>query len=150
VPVDDGSCAVVPCLGALEFVGRPAAALQEALRVLRPGGLLFISNRRHTRLMPGKIWTRAQLGRLLRSYDVAELCHEPWQVDYERVFARKAGASAWVGARPACELLRCPCCGHKSLRADARASLRCEACGAGAAAGGDGVLDLEALRERCG
>ena len=149
LPFHDDSFDVVTCLEALEFMPRPAAVLRELLRVLRPGGLLFISNRRGTRLMPGKTWNHAQLARLLHECGAAEMACEPWQVDYERVFASKAGASVRIGARPPTELLRCPCCGASALRTDA-SGLRCARCGVQAAARDDAVLDLVSLRRRCG
>ena len=144
LPFGDASFDVVTCLEALEFMPRPAAVLAELLRVLRPGGLLFISNRIHTRLMPGKTWNHAQLTRLLRDFGAAEVWVEPWQVDYERIFVRKTGTSAPVGARPPGELLRCPCCGATALVTETGAGLHCSKCGARIAPTRDGILDLEA------
>ncbi len=149
LPFGDASFDVVTCLEALEFMPRPAAVLAELLRVLRPGGLLFISNRIHTRLMPGKTWNHAQLTRLLRDFGAAEVWTEPWQVDYERIFVRKTGTSAPVGARPPGEMLQCPCCGATSLFTEGESGLRCANCGVSVDSGSDGVLDLEALRGRC-
>lgn len=149
LPFDDGSFDVVTCLEALEFMPRPAIALEELMRVLRAGGLLFISNRIHTHLMPGKTWSHAQLTRLLRDFGAAELWSEPWQVDYERIFVRKTGDSAPVGARPPGELLRCPCCRTSGLMMDARLGLRCVDCGASCASTEDSVIDLATMRQRC-
>ncbi len=149
LPFDDGSFDVVTCLEALEFMSRPAIVLEELMRVLRPGGLLFISNRIHTRLMPGKTWNHAQLTRLLRDFGAAEVWSEPWQVDYERIFVRKTGASAPVGARPPGELLRCPCCRTSGLMMDNELGLRCVDCGASSASTKDDVIDLVAMRQRC-
>ncbi len=145
LPFGDASFDMVTCLEALEFMPRPAAVLAELLRVLRPGGLLFISNRIHTRLMPGKTWNHAQLTRLLRDFGAAEVWAEPWQVDYERIFVRKTGTSAPVGARPPGELLRCPCCGANALMTEAASGLNCSKCGVRIAPTKDGFLDLEAL-----
>ncbi len=145
LPFGDASFDVVTCLEALEFMPGPAAVLAELLRVLRPGGLLFISNRIHTRLMPGKIWNHAQLTRLLRDFGAAEVWVEPWQVDYERIFVRKTGTSVPVGARPPGELLRCPCCGATALVTETEAGLHCSRCGVRIAPTRDGILDLEAL-----
>ena len=145
LPFGDASFDVVTCLEALEFMPRPAAVLAELLRVLRPGGLLFISNRIHTRLMPGKTWNHAQLTLLLRDFGAAEVWCEPWQVDYARVFVRKTGTSTPVGARPPGELLRCPCCGATALVTESEAGLHCSRCGVRIAPTKDGILDLEAL-----
>ncbi len=149
LPFGDASFDMVTCLEALEFMPRPAAVLAELLRVLRPGGLLFISNRIHTRLMPGKTWNHAQLTRLLRDFGAAEVWAEPWQVDYERIFVRKTGTSAPVGARPPGELLRCPCCGANALMTEAASGLNCRKCGVRIAPTKDGFLDLEALGSCC-
>ncbi len=61
LPFADGTFDVVTCMEALEFMSRPDHNLHEMLRVLRPGGLLFISNRINTHLMPGKTWDRDRL-----------------------------------------------------------------------------------------
>lgn len=142
LPFDDGSFDVVACLEALEFMTRPARVLEELMRVLRPGGLLFISNRGNTRLMPGKTWSHAQLTHLLRNSGAAAIRFEPWQVDYERVFVRKAGAASPVGARPAAELLRCPCCERSSLVGEDGRTMRCCRCGNLVRRDRSGVVDL--------
>jgi ubiquinone/menaquinone biosynthesis C-methylase UbiE len=60
LPFDDALFDVVTCLEALEFMPDPEATLNELIRVLRPGGLLFITNRTgpRARFMPGRIWSR--------------------------------------------------------------------------------------------
>ena len=148
LPFEDGSFDAVTCFEALEFMTRPEAALAELLRVLRPGGLLFISNRINTRLMPRKIWREDQLTGLLRRHGAATMRREPWQVDYERVFARKAGSSDPVGARAPFELLPCPCCGERALTATAR-QVKCSRCPGRAPVDAAGFLDLENWRSRC-
>ena len=49
LPFADGTFDVVTCLEAMEFMSRRDHCLHEMLRVLRPGGLLFISNRSRIR-----------------------------------------------------------------------------------------------------
>ncbi len=142
LPFDDGSFDVVACLEALEFMTRPARVLEELMRVLRPGGLLFISNRSNTRLMPGKTWTHAQLTQLLRGCGAVAMRFEPWQVDYERVLVRKAGVASPVGARPAAELLRCPRCDRSSLVSQDGGTMRCRRCGSLVQRDRAGVVDL--------
>ncbi len=68
LPFADERFQVVTCLEALEFFDDTPAALDEMLRVLRPGGWLLITNRIgwEARLMPGRTWSRRQLIALLR------------------------------------------------------------------------------------
>src|SRR4051794_29453230 len=93
LPFADNTFDVVTCLEALEFMVSVEAALRELMRVLRPGGLLFTTNRIHTRLMPGKTFTDDQMQALLESLGVEQILIEYWQVDYNRVWGRKAGVS---------------------------------------------------------
>jgi SAM-dependent methyltransferase len=110
LPFADNTFDVVCSLEALEFMTNPQAALREMARVLRPGGLLFASNRINTKLMPGRTWDREQLAQLLVDLNIADADLEPWQKDYDRVWAINGGESEPTGARPLGEFLRCPCC----------------------------------------
>ncbi|MCY4526773.1 MAG: methyltransferase domain-containing protein [Anaerolineaceae bacterium] len=143
LPFEDGSFDLVTCLEALEFMARPGRVLAELLRVLRPGGLLFISNRVNTRLMPGKTWNRQQLARLLQQSGAETMRREPWQIDYERIFARKRGTATPVGARPPAELLRCPVCARVGLDQREAGFWRCCNCSREFRAG-DAYLDHQA------
>lgn len=108
LPFHDASFDVVTCLEALEFLPDQNAALLELSRVLRPGGLLLVTNRINTRWMPRRTRSRDQLQHDLAQAGFAEIAVEAWQVDYQRVWAVKSGTSAPVGARPPQELIRCP------------------------------------------
>ena len=44
LPLDDGSFDLVVLMHALTYAGKPAQAVSEAARVLRPGGLLLLSS----------------------------------------------------------------------------------------------------------
>jgi len=81
----------VTCLEALEFMPDPEAALDELIRVLRPGGLLFITNRTGpgARWMPGRIWSRNQVFQLLKARGMTQISIRPFLVDYEWVTAVK-------------------------------------------------------------
>jgi len=148
LPFADGTFDVVCSLESLEFMTNPQAALREMVRVLRPGGLLFISNRINTRLMPGKIWTRDQLSDLLVEYGIADADLEPWQVDYDRVWAIKDGEAEPSGARPLGEILRCPCC-PASLMIERDGVCVCALCRGEAKIDADGVIELFPLQQRC-
>ena len=101
---------VVTCLEALEFMARPEAALAECVRVLRPGGLLLVTNRINTRLMPGKTKSDEAMQTQLESLGMESVEPEYWQVDYNRVWGIKSGSSLPTGARALVEILRCPQC----------------------------------------
>lgn len=89
LPYADSTFDVVTCLEALEFTPRPAESLRECVRVLRPGGLLLITNRLTGRWMPGKTWTQPDLTLLLMSMGIDQVTFDPWQVDYVRVWGVK-------------------------------------------------------------
>ena len=82
----------VTCLEALEFFPDARTALAECLRVLRPGGLLVVTNRigLEAWLMPGKTFSRRAFERLLREYPLADLRVQPWQMDYDLAWAVKS------------------------------------------------------------
>ena len=148
LPFADNTFDVVTSLEALEFMIHPDAVLREMVRVLRPGGLLFASNRINARTMPGKTWTRDQLGDLLVELDIVDADLEPWQQDYDRVWAVKDGEASPAGARPLGEILRCPCC-PASLMTRREGRWLCEMCDGAAEIGRDGVIELTPLQERC-
>lgn len=148
LPFADHTFDVVCSLEALEFMSDPQAVLCEMIRVLRPGGVLFISNRINTKLMPGKTWDRDHLAELLVENDIEDADLEPWQGDYDRVWAIKGGEAEPVGARPLGEILRCPCC-PASLMLEREGRWVCELCEGEAKTGDDGVIELFPLQQRC-
>jgi ubiquinone/menaquinone biosynthesis C-methylase UbiE len=91
LPFPDDTFDIVTCLEALEFTTSPAESLRECVRVLRPGGLLLVTNRIHTR-MPGRLWKTDDVLGLLDSYGASMSQSEPWQVDYEKIWAVKDDA----------------------------------------------------------
>lgn len=124
---------LVTCLEALEFTPDPRAVLDELVRVLRPGGLLVITNRQGTpaRLMPGKTWSHDTLARMLRDdLGLAHVDVQPWQVDYRLAFALKPGTSPVTGPVPLGEVWQCPRCEAVDLIpvAGGWRCLTCETC----------------------
>jgi ubiquinone/menaquinone biosynthesis C-methylase UbiE len=91
LPFPDDLFDVVTCLEALEFMTSPENVLEELVRVLRPGGLLLITNRISTKLMPGKTWTNEQLMALMEKCGVEDVQIEIWQADYNKVWGWKKG-----------------------------------------------------------
>lgn len=148
LPFADDTFDVVTCLEALEFMSDPPAVLNELIRVLRPGGLLLITNRINTPWMPGKTWTKEKLADLLAETDIVEADVEAWQHDYHKVWAVKDGEAAPTGARPLGEILRCPCCPDKLMVEQAGVWV-CEGCAGQAKIAADGVIELFKLQEKC-
>ena len=95
LPFGDERFEVVTCLEALEFFDDAPAALDEMVRVLRPGGWLLITNRIgwEARLMPGRTWSRRQLIAVLRELPLTDISVRPWQTIYDLVWARKRDLS---------------------------------------------------------
>jgi ubiquinone/menaquinone biosynthesis C-methylase UbiE len=141
LPFPDDTFDVVTCLEALEFMTDTEAVLRELLRVLRPGGLLFVTNRINTRLMPGKTRTDEDMRALLESLGAERVEIEYWQVDYNRVWAHKAGTSKPTLARPLAEFLRCPNCAD-ALMTEQGDGWSCPKCHHRAPAGADGVVEM--------
>jgi SAM-dependent methyltransferase len=147
LPFPDRTFDVVACLESLEFMERPKLVLAEMARVVRPGGLLVITNRRTAKLMPGKAWKDSDLAEVFKEVGMSEVELARWQVDYDLIWARKRGDSPPTLARPLAEILRCPCCEQVCMVEEAQI-WRCDNCGCRARVGDDGVIELAPLYNR--
>ncbi len=89
LPFAAATFAAVTCLEALEFLPDDAAALGEMVRVLQPGGVLLITRRQGTDApyFLGRARDRASLESLLSSLGLMDVRSQPWQVEYELVWA---------------------------------------------------------------
>ncbi len=87
----DNSMDVVSCLEALEFFPNPRNALCELIRVLKPGGLLVVSNRvgPDAWKLPGRAMTTDAFMTMLHELGLYEIEHTKWMVDYDLVFGVK-------------------------------------------------------------
>jgi SAM-dependent methyltransferase len=134
LPFPDGRFDLVTCIEALEFMPDPAQVLAEMVRVLQPAGWLLITRRRgwQSRLFPGRTWTKEELLAHLFALGLRDLRIQPWQMDYDLVWACKPGEpitpvlpeSDWHVA-----LLRCPKCSYPLAIGDQLLSChRCQVC----------------------
>jgi len=120
LPFSDGTFDAVTCLESIEFMPRPREVLSEMVRVLAPGGVLFLTNRvgHEARLLPGRAIPRPEFERVLAGQPLSDFRVQRWQVNYDQAFARKSGERVTT-ARQAIELaslLRCPACGGSVQR----------------------------------
>jgi ubiquinone/menaquinone biosynthesis C-methylase UbiE len=134
LPFPDGHFDLVTCIEALEFMPDPGRVLAEMVRVMQPGGWLLTTRRRgwQSWLFPGKAWTKEELLANLYVLGLRDLRIQPWQVDYDLVWATKRGEpvtrplpeSGWQEA-----FLRCPACGNSLEKGDQLLSCnRCKVC----------------------
>jgi ubiquinone/menaquinone biosynthesis C-methylase UbiE len=90
----DHSFDAVTCLEAMEFMPHPMMVLAEIIRVLKPGGLVLISNRvgADARFFPGRMSKRGRLEQALQRLGMVDVITQTWQVHYDLVWARKPPA----------------------------------------------------------
>jgi ubiquinone/menaquinone biosynthesis C-methylase UbiE len=130
LPFIDAAFDVVACLEMLEFTPAPEQQLAEAVRVLRPGGVLVTTRRRglDARLMPGKTYSKSEMQDVLSKLGMVNIGIEPWQLDYDLVWAIRAGDPE-RGYAMLPEVLRCPHCQAVGM-IDRTEALLCATCGA--------------------
>lgn len=102
LPFESESFDAVTCLEALEFMPDRHAALQEMVRVLRPGGWFVVTNRIgfDARLMPGRTDSPEKFEALLTSLGLIEVFTRPWQEYYDLIFARQPGEAEITHSPP--------------------------------------------------
>jgi SAM-dependent methyltransferase len=149
LPFHDSTFDAVSCLEVLEFTPDPRAVLLELVRVLRPGGVLLITNRvgRDARLMPGRTYSRLEFRDLLMSLQLEEVRVQSWQLDYDLAWALKAGSPRGGGVRPLTEILNCPQCGDSPLPMQEGAYV-CPGCDQAYPVADDGVIEMVRRRAR--
>jgi len=146
LPFDDDTFDGVTCLEALEFTPNLRVVLAELVRVLRPGGVLVVTNRigPDAKFLPGRVLPRDAFERLLREFPLEEIKVRIWQVDYDLAWAVKAGEARGGSVRPLAEILRCPTCGDR-LNREAQA-FRCTGCGRVYPITEDNVIEMACSR----
>jgi ubiquinone/menaquinone biosynthesis C-methylase UbiE len=131
LPFPDQTFDAVSCLEALEFMPSPHNVLSEMARVLRPGGILLVTNRVNweRKLMPGKAFTDDEMRAKLASAGLVEVEIRPWQVYYDLIWAHKPGTRSLLGAanRDLEQIARCPHC-HSTPLARKPTGMYCPHC----------------------
>lgn len=91
LPFGNAVFAAVTCLEALEFLPDTPGALREMARVLRPGGVLLVTRRQGTdaSYFLGHTYDRDAFEELLGELGLVDVRSQPWQVDYELVWAAR-------------------------------------------------------------
>jgi ubiquinone/menaquinone biosynthesis C-methylase UbiE len=146
LPFDDDTFDVVTCLEAFEFMPSTRDALRECLRVLKPGGLLLVTNRVGSGrwLLLGKTYSKDSFVSLLQSFGQIDITTQVWQYDYDLVWSIKpdTGKTSKALARNlrGLDCLHCPKC-RAPLDRSAEA-LTCRSCGRRYPIGLDGVIEL--------
>lgn len=151
LPFTDASFDAVTCLEALEFLPDAESALAEMVRVLRPGGIFFITNRigPGARWMPGRTMSGQKLVAALESLSLADVRSAAWQVDYDLVWGRRPSADRradpvqYTDHAPSTlpALLRCPHCASTPLSRKSDA-VCCDVCGSRFPIAEDGVIEM--------
>ena len=96
LPFKDGSFDLVTCLEALEFMPDPAQVIAEMVRVLRPGGMLVISNRVgwESRFLWGRSCGRGRMEQILATHPLRGERTTRWQVHYDLIWASRENGDA--------------------------------------------------------
>ncbi|HZY44124.1 MAG TPA: methyltransferase domain-containing protein [Anaerolineae bacterium] len=118
LPFEDNSFDAVTCLEALEFMPGTPAALQECIRVLKPGGILLVSNRISSGRwqMPGKTLRQQNFEAMLKAFGQSDVTTQIWQIDYDLVWSIKPAGPTDTRSADALDALRCPTCQAKFQR----------------------------------
>ena len=142
LPFDDDAFDAVTCLEALEFFPDTRKALKEMLRVLRPGGVMLVTNRvgLWAKFLPGHTQSRSAFEAMLASLGMANIHTQTWQVEYDLVWAIKPGNAASKNEGSLERILHCPRCG-KAL-AHRHGSFTCNTCGRAFRTALDGVVEM--------
>ncbi len=130
LPFEDEAFDAVTCLESLEFMPRPLDVLAEMVRVLAPGGMLFVTNRvgHEARFLPGRAFPRPTFREALAELPLRDVEVRAWQVQYDLAVARKAGdlEPRGQGNDGFASMIQCPICGESLQRGVA--NLSCAAC----------------------
>lgn len=110
LPFPDAAFDAVGCLEVLELLPDAQAALDEMSRLLRPGGVLVTSRGTEESGRKAKVRSEAEMTSMLQKSGFEDIRITKWWKLFDRVLARKNGASPPVGARSLMDVLTCTAC----------------------------------------
>jgi len=147
LPFPDDFFDAVCCLEAIEFMTNRRQVISELVRVLRPGGVLLMTNRIGTdaKLMPGKTWSKQEAYDVYtHEYGLLDVEIIAWSYDYDQVWATKDGDSDPTRGRPLVEFWHCPQCSQAAMQPNGEplTDYTCQNCGRVVPVGNDGVIEL--------
>jgi ubiquinone/menaquinone biosynthesis C-methylase UbiE len=142
LPFENDTFDAVTCLEALEFTPEPRGVLSEMVRVLRPGGVLLVTNRvgRDAKFLPGRAFPRGTFETVLEEFPLESIRVERWQMDYDLAWAVKRGNPRGGGIHPLPEILHCPACNSHLEREDQ--AFHCTGCESIYPVAEDGVIEM--------
>jgi SAM-dependent methyltransferase len=142
LPFDNGVFDAVTCLEAIEFTPCPLQVVAELVRVLRPGGVLVVTNRigPQAKLLPGRAFPPEEFVRAVERLGMEDVMLRQWQLDYDLIWAIKSGEPRGGGVHPLPQLLRCPHCGGRLARDGG--AFRCAECRTEFPVALDGVIEM--------
>lgn len=145
LPFEEHTFDAVTCIEALEFMPDPRGVLHELVRVLRPGGVLLVTNRigPDAKLLPGRAFDPARFEAMLREMPLEQVKTRTWQVDYNLVWAVKRGKPKGGGVRPLAEILCCPACSGPLERQPY--AFECRTCGRSYPVTEDEVIEMASV-----
>ena len=98
LPFPDETFDALACLEAIEFTPSPERTLSELMRVLRPGGVLLLTNRLgRARWFPGRAYDDEAIVELLCQYPLLRIEIHSWNTFYDQVWVRKFGVLSVSG-----------------------------------------------------
>lgn len=127
LPFPDAAFDAVCALEVLELFPAMLEPLQELSRVLRPGGVLLCSRGTEESGRRAKVKSKIEFAALLKKNGLEGIEITTWWRLFDRVMARKSGASDPAGRRGLVDVLRCAGCGQIQWQ-KAVDSLTCRGC----------------------
>lgn len=139
LPFPDAAFDVVCALEVLELFPNMDEPLAELTRVLRPGGILLTSRGTEESGRKAKVKSKTQFAGLLERSGLENIQITSWWKLFDRVIAKKNGASTPVGARKLSQVMRCSVC-KQSQWTKTSDRLKCGNCGKKLSVTNEGVV----------